>query len=62
MRDLRAHDRATQIAGEFLQTEFDDKNKARRWLVEHVTAAIRDAETSERDVHRPGDRLRWVKF
>jgi hypothetical protein len=48
MTNLTAHQRATQIATDFLDAELDDDQDAARWLIERITAAIEDPETAYR--------------
>jgi hypothetical protein len=54
MPNLTAHQRATQIAADFIEAELDDDQDATRWLIERITAAIEDAETAARNSYRLG--------
>ena len=54
MPDLKAHQRATRLVADFMNAEFEDPQHVVQWLIDHIAAAIEDAEraTRRRDRHR----------
>jgi hypothetical protein len=59
MPDLTANQRATRLVADFMNAEFEDPQHVMQWLIDHIAAAIEDAEKLARDSYQLDPSWPW---